>query len=71
MPDAVNAYKENNNLQDVMAKQQEIIRLYRKDISQYDEARQLSIKEVLILSRQNLTPGTNALSLKTLMRRQG
>ena len=39
MPDAVNAYKENNNLQDVMAKQQEIIRLYRKDISQYDEAR--------------------------------
>ena len=32
MPQAVNAYKENNNLQDVMAQQQEIIRLYRKDI---------------------------------------
>ena len=66
MPDAVNAYKENNNLQDVMAKQQEIIRLYRKDISQYDEARQLSIKEVFDLIPSELNSRNKRFIIKDL-----
>ena len=49
MPAAVMSYKENNNLQDVMASQREIISLYKKDISQYDEKRSLKIKEVFDL----------------------
>ena len=36
MPAAVMAYKANNNLQEVMESQGGIIRLYKKDISQYD-----------------------------------
>lgn len=66
MPDAVNAYKENNNLQDVMARQQEIIRLYRKDISQYDEARQLSIKEVFDLIPSELNSRNKRFIIKDL-----
>ena len=66
MPDAVNAYKENNNLQDVMAKQQEIIRLYRKDISQYDEERQLSIKEVFDLIPSELNSKNKRFIIKDL-----
>ncbi len=66
MPDAVNAYKENNNLQDVMAKQQEIIRLYRKDISQYDEARQLSIKEVFDLIPSELNSRNKRFIIKDI-----
>ena len=46
MPAAVMAYKTNNNLQDVIECQKGIIRLYKKDISQYDNERQLEIKEV-------------------------
>ena len=49
MPAAVMSYKENNNLQDVMASQREIISLYKKDISQYDEKRSLKIKKVFDL----------------------
>ena len=66
MPDAVNAYRENNNLQDVMAKQQEIIRLYRKDISQYDEVRRLSIKEVFDLIPSELNSKNKRFIIKDL-----
>ena len=66
MPQAVNAYKENNNLQDVMAQQQEIIRLYRKDISQYDESRQLSIKEVFDLIPSELNSKNKRFIIKNL-----
>ena len=66
MPQAVNAYKENNNLQDVMAQQQEIIRLYRKDISQYDESRQLSIKEVFDLIPSELNSKNKRFIIKDL-----
>lgn len=66
MPDAVNAYKENNNLQDVMEKQREIIRLYRKDISQYDAERQLSIKEVFNLIPSELNAKNKRFIIKDL-----
>lgn len=66
MPDAVNAYKENNNLQDVIEKQREIIRLYRKDISQYDIARQLKIKEVFDLIPSELNSKNKRFFIKDL-----
>ena len=66
MPDAVNAYKENSNLQDVMEKQREIIRLYRKDISQYDSQRQLSIKEVFDLIPSELNSKNKRFFIKDL-----
>lgn len=66
MPDAVNAYKENSNLQDVMEKQREIIRLYRKDISQYDSQRQLSIKEVFDLIPSELNSKSKRFFIKDL-----
>ena len=66
MPDAVNAYKENNNLQDVIEKQREIIRLYHKDISQYDIARQLNIKEVFDLIPSELNSKNKRFFIKDL-----
>lgn len=66
MPDALNAYKENSNLQDVMEKQREIIRLYRKDISQYDSQRQLSIKEVFDLIPSELNSKNKRFFIKDL-----
>ena len=66
MPDAVNAYKENNNLQDVLEKQREIIVMYKKDISQYDEARQLSIKEVFDLIPSELNSKNKRFIIKDL-----
>ena len=66
MPDAVNAYKNSNNLQDVMEKQREIIRLYRKDISQYDSKRQLSIKEVFDLIPSELNSKNKRFIIKSL-----
>ncbi len=36
MPAAINQYLASNNLQEVLAVQQDIIKLYKRDISQYD-----------------------------------
>lgn len=66
LPDAVNAYKETNNLQDVMEKQREIIRLYRKDISQYDRERQLRIKEVFDLIPSELNAKNKRFIIRSL-----
>lgn len=66
LPDAVNAYKETNNLQDVLEKQREIIRLYRKDISQYDRERQLRIKEVFDLIPSELNAKNKRFILRSL-----
>lgn len=66
MPTAVMAYKENNNLQDVIASQREIIRLYKKDISQYDEKRRLKIKEVFDLIPSELNSKSKRFFIKSL-----
>ena len=66
MPAAVMSYKENNNLQDVMSIQREIIRLYRKDISQYDEKRQLKIKDVFDLIPSELNSKSKRFFIKSL-----
>ena len=46
MPAAVSKYIESNNLQEVMAVQQDIIRLYKRDIAQYDPENKLYIEEI-------------------------
>jgi predicted AAA+ superfamily ATPase len=66
MPAAVMSYKDNNNLQDVMASQREIIKLYRKDISQYDTRRQLRIKEVFDLIPSELNSKTKRFFIKSI-----
>ncbi len=66
MPDAVNTYKKNNNLQEVMESQRQIIKLYRKDISQYDSTRQLKIKEVFDLIPSELNSKNKRFIVKRL-----
>lgn len=66
MPAAVMSYKENNNLQDVMASQREIISLYEKDISQYDEKRSLKIKEVFDLIPSELNSKSKRFFIKDI-----
>ena len=46
MPAAVEKYLETNNLQEVMAEQQSIIRLYKQDIAKYDPDHKLYIEEI-------------------------
>lgn len=66
MPAAVMSYKENNNLQDVMASQREIISLYKEDISQYDEKRSLRIKEVFDLIPSELNSKSKRFFIKDI-----
>lgn len=48
MPVVVTKDIESNNLQEVMTVQQDIIRLYKHDIAQYDPNNKLYIEEILI-----------------------
>ena len=66
MPAAVVAYKANNNLQEVMESQNSIIRLYKKDISQYDNERQLKIKEVFDLIPPELNAKSKRFFIKSI-----
>ena len=66
MPAAVMSYKENNNLQDGTASQREIISLYKKDISQYDEKRSLKIKEVFDLIPSELNSKSKRFFIKDI-----
>lgn len=65
MPAAVNSYIEHNNLQEVMAIQQDIIRLYKRDISQYDPKNKLSIEEIFNL----IPPELNAKNKRFILKR--
>ncbi len=46
MPAAVEKYLATNNLQEVLAEQQSIIRLYKQDIAKYDPNHKLYIEEI-------------------------
>ena len=46
MPAAVEKYLDTNNLQEVMAEQRSIIRLYKQDIAKYDPEHKLYIEEI-------------------------
>lgn len=65
MPAAVSKYLESNNLQDVLAVQQEIIQLYKKDIAKYDPNNKLYIEEIFNL----IPPELNAKNKRFILKR--
>lgn len=65
MPAAVNKYIESNNLQEVMTVQQDIIRLYKRDIAQYDPKNKLYIEDIFDL----IPPELNAKNKRFIMKR--
>ena len=66
MPAAVSKYVESNNLQAVMAVQQDIIRLYKRDIAQYDPDNKLYIEEIFNLIPPELNAKNKRFILKKL-----
>lgn len=66
MPAAVSKYIESNNLQEVMATQQDIIRLYKRDIAQYDPQNKLYIEEIFDLIPSELNAKNKRFILKRL-----
>ncbi len=65
MPAAVSKYIESNNLQEVMAVQQDIIRLYKRDIAQYNPSNKLYIEEIFNL----IPPELNAKNKRFILKR--
>ena len=66
MPAAVSKYIESNNLQAVMAVQQDIIRLYKRDIAQYDPDNKFYIEEIFNLIPPELNAKNKRFILKKL-----
>ncbi len=66
MPAVVSEYVETNNLQRVMELQREIIRLYKRDIAQYDPANKLYIEEIFDLIPPELNAKNKRFILKEL-----
>lgn len=66
MPAAVSKYIESNNLQEVMAVQQDIIRLYKRDIAKYDPDNKLYIEEIFNLIPPELNTKNKRFILKRL-----
>lgn len=65
MPAAVSNYIETNNLQRVMAVQQDIVSLYKRDIAKYDPDNNLYIKEIFDL----IPPELNAKNKRFILKR--
>lgn len=65
MPAAVSKYVESNNLREVMAVQQDIIRLYKRDIAQYDPESKLYVEEIFNL----IPPELNAKNKRFILKR--
>ena len=66
MPAVVNKYLETNNLQDVIKIQQDIIRLYKRDIAQYDPNNKLYIEDIFNLIPPELNSKNKRFILKKL-----
>ncbi len=66
MPAAVQKYIDTHNLQDVMAEQQAIIRLYKRDITKYDKKHKLYIDEIFDLIPSELNAKNKRFVLKDL-----
>ncbi len=65
MPAAVDKYIATNNLQEVLTIQQDIIRLYKRDIAQYDPDNKLYIEEIFNL----IPPELNAKNKRFILKR--
>ncbi|MCR5306203.1 MAG: YraN family protein [Oscillospiraceae bacterium] len=66
MPAAVSAYLETKNLRKVAEEQSAIIRLYRRDISKYDENDRLYLNEIFDLIPSELNAKNKRFILKSL-----
>ncbi len=66
MPAAVEEYIKNNNLQSVMALQRDIIRMYKRDIAQYDPQNKLYIEDIFDLIPPELNAKNKRFILKQL-----
>lgn len=66
MPAVVSKYIESNNLQKVLSVQQDIIRLYKRDIAQYDPNNKLYIEEIFSLIPPELNAKNKRFILKQL-----
>lgn len=68
MPAAVASYIDTNNLMDVLTVQNDIVELYRRDISKYAEKDKLEIKEIFDLIPSELKAKNKRFILKSLNR---
>lgn len=66
MPAVVQKYLDTNNLQEVLAEQQAIIRLYKRDIAKYDRNHKLYIEEIFELIPSELNAKNKRFILKNL-----
>ncbi len=66
MPAAVKKYLDTNNLQEVIAEQKGIVRLYKMDIGQYDPEHKLYIEEIFDLIPAELNAKNKRFILKDL-----
>jgi predicted AAA+ superfamily ATPase len=66
MPDVVNRYIESNDLNQVMNVQNEILKLYKVDATQYDKEEKLNINEVFDIIPSELNSKNKRFILKNL-----
>lgn len=66
MPQAVQTYLDSNNLQQVMAVQESIVEMYKKDIAKYDPEHKLYIEELYNLIAPELNSKNKRFILKSL-----
>lgn len=66
MPASVAKYLESNNIQEVMVIQRDIISLYKRDITQYDQGQKLHISEIFDLIPPELNAKNKRFILKSL-----
>ena len=66
MPAVVQKYLDTNNLQEVLAEQQAIIHLYKRDIAKYDRNHELYIEEIFDLIPSELNAKNKRFVLKKL-----
>ena len=66
MPAAVQKYLDSNNLQEVLAEQQAILRLYKRDIAKYDNKNKLYLEEIFDLIPSELNAKNKRFILKNL-----
>ncbi len=64
MPAVVQKYIDTNNLQEVLAEQQSIIRLYKRDIAKYDRNNKLYLEEIFEL----IPPELNAMNKRFILK---
>ena len=66
MPAAVNRYIETNNLNEVIDIQNQIVNLYKKDITQYDKNNQLAIAQIFELIAPQLNSQNKRFIIKDI-----